>query len=87
MPARLRREKVNYFVLNDRGVDIENNQILATGLEIALLYGTSTDRVDANSARGRRMKSGSAPRPSKVTAVTGYLAMRRMRSISPRCRR
>ncbi len=37
--ARLRREKVNYFVLNDRGVDIENNQILATGLEIALLDG------------------------------------------------
>ena len=36
---RLRREKVNYFVLNDRGVDIENNQILATGLEIALLDG------------------------------------------------
>ena len=39
VPARLRREKVNYFVLNDRGVDIENNQILATGLEIALLDG------------------------------------------------
>ena len=29
------------------------------------------------------MKSGSAPRPSKATAVTGYLAIRRIRSMLP----
>ena len=84
LAARVRREELDHLVLDERGVHVHDHQPLRPALQARPAPRRRRPRCRRPPAPARcAARSVSAPETANSTAVTGYFASRKMRSMLP----